>query len=85
MARILACSCGGHLRPATLRKVDLVPLFGLRGTALSRLLPRLPTADRKELASLLADIAAIFTAPRSTQPPKRTRPYVISAAHLMAA
>jgi transcriptional regulator with XRE-family HTH domain len=59
--------------------------YELRGIALSRLLPRLPTADRKELAALLADVATILVAPRATQAPKRTKPYHISASHLMAA
>src|SRR5688500_19014431 len=31
MARQQACSCGGKLKPATLKTIDIEPLFGLLG------------------------------------------------------
>jgi DNA-binding transcriptional regulator YiaG len=31
MSDVSLCSCGGRLRPVTARRVDILPLFGLRG------------------------------------------------------
>ena len=31
MNRAQACSCGGHLKKALVERVDIAPLFGLRG------------------------------------------------------
>jgi hypothetical protein len=59
--------------------------YELRGIVLSTLLPRLTASGRQHLISILQDITEILVAPRLSKPPKRTKPYVISASHLMAA
>jgi transcriptional regulator with XRE-family HTH domain len=68
MSQASKCSCGGNLKPATLRPVDLAPLFGLhgwfeggvRGLRCSRCLKE--TLEGKAYEELLVEVArAVIT------------------------